>query len=47
MEQQGLWALFWATGLPEAWLETRRGEEEARGPEEVPCAAPAEEADGL
>ena len=47
MNREGAWALFWATGLPEAWLATR----DAPKPEEtqaaIACAAPTEEADGL
>lgn len=44
MEEQGLWALFWATGLPEAWLSARlQAEAEECG--DVPCTAAPEEPD--
>lgn len=42
MEEQGLWALFWATGLPEAWLNARLQAEECG---DVPCTAVPEEPD--
>lgn len=42
MEEQGLWALFWATGLPEAWLSARLQAEECG---DVPCTAAPEEPD--
>jgi len=35
MEKQGCWNLFWATGLPEAWLWTREGPEKTENGEEV------------
>ena len=47
MGEQGLWALFWATGLPEAWLGARVEAEETRGEEPLPCAAPPDQPDGL
>ena len=43
MIETGFWALFWATGLPEAWLGTRI--EVERQKTEVFCAAPPEDAD--
>lgn len=45
MEREGAWGLFWATGLPEAWLATRPEPEETR--DAVACAAPPKETDGL
>lgn len=42
MNEQGFWDLFWATGLPEAWLGTRLQAEEQR---EVSCFQPPEEPD--
>lgn len=47
MEREGAWALFWATGLPEAWLATRMEQEAEETRDAIACAAPAEEADGL
>lgn len=47
MEEQGLWALFWATGLPEAWLEARRETDEKQEEEQTLCAAPPDRLDGL
>ena len=43
MGEQGLWDLFWATGLPEAWLEARQEAEQAR---DLAAPPPAEETDG-
>lgn len=42
---QGFWELFWATGLPEAWLVTRihpDGEEE-EGDASAPTCPPSGE----
>ncbi len=39
MERNGYWELFWQTGLPLAWLLSRRGEEETP-PEAVAAFAP-------
>ena len=47
MEQEGAWALFWVTGLPEAWLATRKEPEDGKVQDAIACAAPVEEADGL
>ena len=47
MEREGAWALFWATGLPEAWLATREGGKDAERQDAIACAAPVEEPDGL
>lgn len=40
MQQQGLWNLFWATGLPEAWLSTRADPGEEREENETMCPPP-------
>lgn len=42
MEEQGLWDLFWATGLPEAWLEVRLEAEQEKARNDIPCGAPAD-----
>lgn len=40
MEREGLWRLFFATGLPEAWLAVRKeGPRTGQGPE-GPWAGP-------
>ena len=40
MERQGLWNLFWATGLPEAWLGTRMDPDEEREEDHTMCPPP-------
>ena len=44
METQGYWNLFWATGLPEAWLSTRTDpgekQEEKQEENETMCPSP-------
>ena len=37
MDEQGLWSLFFATGLPEAYLALRGEREEAVQGEELPA----------
>ena len=46
MNREGVWALFWATGLPEAWLATRIKTDESER-DAIPCTAPNEEPNGL
>lgn len=45
MDEQGLWDLFWATGLPEAWLGARLQTEEKW--DSASCVAPLENTDHL
>ena len=40
MERQGFWDLFWATGLPEAWLVAHTDPGEKREEEETLCPPP-------
>ena len=47
MEREGAWALFWATGLPEAWLAARMEFTNEETRDAIACTAPTEEADGL
>ena len=47
MEREGAWALFWATGLPEAWLATRTKPEPEKTRDAIACTAPPVEANGL
>ena len=47
MDREGVWALFWATGLPEAWLATRIKAEDGGERDAALCAAPNEESSGL
>ena len=49
MERQGLWNLFWATGLPEAWVcmrgepgEEKEGGEIENPPDPSVCPKPRE-----
>ena len=37
MEETGLWELFFATGLPEAYLAIRGERGEGEAPEELPA----------
>ena len=37
MDETGLWELFFATGLPEAYLAIRGERSEGEGPEELPA----------
>ena len=46
MDREGAWALFWATGLPEAWLATRTEADDGERDAAV-CTAPNEEPSGL
>ena len=47
MEERGLWALFWATGLPEAWLEARLLAEQEKQRAETACSASVQEQEKL
>ena len=47
MGEEGAWALFWATGLPEAWLATRKRPKDGKPQDVIACGAPIEETDGL
>lgn len=47
MDREGVWELFWETGLPEAWLAVRSESETQELRDAVPCTAPPQERDGL
>ena len=42
MDERGLWDLFFATGLPEAYLASREREEERREASALPAFEPTD-----